>query len=435
MSRHGGPRRSKFPVPTNGMETACPEKPASGPLRRPSILLNELMRVFIPTVIRTRYSRYARLGAVALLATILSACALSPGMYMGHPSGVESTMKRDDAPPGVLTKITPEVLRRQRLAQGHDVKDDIKALFGSPSLYRMGPGDIVNVVVWGHPELALNPATSNRSTGSASQADVGNGYNINHDGTIQFPMVGPVKVAGLTENEVRDRLTRLLSEYVRNPQVTVRMQAYRHQRIYVDGEVNQPGLQTMDDIPMTLPEAINRAGGFTGAADRSSIVLTRKNRSIEINLPELTRKGVNPGRILLANGDLVRVRNRDESRIFVLGEVMAPGALDMRDGQLTLTEALGEAAGASPYTSEARQIYVIRKPAAQQGDEIDMAKAEIFHLDAGSPAAYLLANDFKLQPRDVVFVDPAPVVRWQRVVSNVLPSYDSMFINTRNTTR
>jgi len=321
------------------------------------------------------------------------------------------------------------------LAQGHDVKDDIKVLFGSPSLYRMGPGDIVNVVVWGHPELALNPATSNRSTGSASQADVGNGYNINHDGTIQFPMVGPVKVAGLTENEVRDRLTRLLSEYVRNPQVTVRMQAYRHQRIYVDGEVNQPGLQTMDDIPMTLPEAINRAGGFTGAADRSSIVLTRKNRSIEINLPELTRKGVNPGRILLANGDLVRVRNRDESRIFVLGEVMAPGALDMRDGQLTLTEALGEAAGASPYTSEARQIYVIRKPAAQQGDEIDMAKAEIFHLDARSPAAYLLANDFKLQPRDVVFVDPAPVVRWQRVVSNVLPSYDSMFINTRNTTR
>src|SRR5690606_15846039 len=87
----------------------------------------------------------------------------------------------------------------------------------------------------------------------SSDLDVGNGYNINHDGTIQFPMVGPVKVAGLTENEVRDRLTRLLSEYVRNPQVTVRMQAYRHQRIYVDGEVNQPGLQTMDDIPMTLP--------------------------------------------------------------------------------------------------------------------------------------------------------------------------------------
>src|SRR5690606_2216179 len=155
------PAPQQVPCPDEWHGDGLPQKTGQWTLRRPSILLNELMRVFIPTVIRTRYSRYARLGAVALLATILSACALSPGMYMGHPSGVESTMKRDDAPPGVLTKITPEVLRRQRLAQGHDVKDDIKALFGSPSLYRMGPGDIVNVVVWGHPELALNPATSN----------------------------------------------------------------------------------------------------------------------------------------------------------------------------------------------------------------------------------------------------------------------------------
>src|SRR5690606_40657312 len=115
----------------------------------------------------------------------------------------------------------------------------------------------------------------------SSDLDVGNGYNINHDGTIQFPMVGPVKVAGLTENEVRDRLTRLLSEYVRNPQVTVRMQAYRHQRIYVDGEVNQPGLQTMGDIPMTLPEAINRAGRLTGAAHPPPLRPTPKNPAQE----------------------------------------------------------------------------------------------------------------------------------------------------------
>src|SRR3546814_10554179 len=77
------------------------------------------------------------------------------------------------------------------------------------------------------PELGLTPATSNRSMGSTSQADVGNGYNVNPDGTIQFPFIGPIKVAGLTENEARELLTKRLSKYVQDPQITVRVQADR----------------------------------------------------------------------------------------------------------------------------------------------------------------------------------------------------------------
>src|SRR3546814_11329325 len=66
---------------------------------------------------------------------------------------------------------------------------------------------------------------------------VGKGYNVNPDGTIQFPFIGPIKVAGLTENEARELLTKRLSKYVQDPQITVRVQAYRNGRIYVDGEV------------------------------------------------------------------------------------------------------------------------------------------------------------------------------------------------------
>jgi polysaccharide export outer membrane protein len=352
---------------------------------------------------------------------------------MGKPNDVKKSLESDAAPPGALTPITSSLIAQQQMSQTKEVKRDVRQLFGVGKAYRIGPGDIVNIVVWGHPELGLTPATSNRSMGSSSQADVGNGYNINPDGMIQFPFLGAVKLAGLTENEARELLSRRIAKYVRDPQLTVRVQAYRHQRIYVDGEVREPGLQTMDDIPMTLPEAINRAGGFTEEADRSSIVLTRKGKSTDINLPQLTRLGVNPNRIMLATGDLVRVVNRDESKIFVLGEVVVPRALEMHDGRLSLTEALGEAGGSSPLTSDPTQIYVIRKaPPAKGGVE---GKAEIYHLNGGSPTAYLLANDFELQPRDVVFVDPAPVVRWSRVINNLLPSYNTMFINTRNTTK
>jgi polysaccharide export outer membrane protein len=332
-----------------------------------------------------------------------------------------------------LTKITKDLISEQRASLSKEVKNDVKKLFGVGKAYRIGTGDIVNIVVWGHPELALAPATSNRSTGSSSQADVGNGYNVNPEGIIQFPLLGPVKLAGLTENQARELLTKRLAKYVKDPQLTVRMQAYRHERVYVDGEVREPGLQTMDDIPMTLPEAINRAGGFTPTADRSSVILTRKGVSTEINLPQLTRLGVNPNRILLEGGDLLRVVDRNESKIFVLGEVPAPGALQMNDGRLSLTEALGEAGGANPLTSDPKQIYVVRKVPNEQNADND--QAQIYHLDAASPAAFMLANDFELKPRDVVYVDAAPIVRWHRVISNVLPSYDSLFINTRNTTK
>ncbi|RTZ42341.1 sugar transporter [Candidimonas sp. SYP-B2681] len=378
-------------------------------------------------------NRCTTIFAIIGAAFALSACTFSPGMHMGSPTAVQESFESDEAPEGALTKITKDLISEQRTNLSKEVKKDVQGLFGVGKAYRIGTGDIVNIVVWGHPELALAPATSNRSTGSSSQADVGNGYNVNPDGIIQFPLLGPVKLAGLTENQARELLTRRLAKYVKDPQLTVRMQAYRHERVYVDGEVREPGLQTMDDIPMTLPEAINRAGGFTPTADRSSVILTRGGVSTEINLPQLTRLGVNPNKILLAGGDLLRVVDRNESKIFVLGEVSAPRALQMHDGRLSLTEALGEAGGANTLTSDPNQIYVIRKVPNEQN--ADNAQAQIYHLDAGSPSAFMLANDFELKPRDVVYVDAAPVVRWNRVISNVLPSYDSLFINTRNTTK
>lgn len=363
---------------------------------------------------------------------LLSACAMAPGMRMGAESEHTDAMG-DAAPPGTLTPITTSLIAEQRKTASTGVSKDVKKLFGQGKAYRIGRSDVVNIVVWGHPELGLTPATSNRSMGSTSQADVGNGYNVNPDGTIQFPFIGPIKIAGLTENEAREKLTQHLAKYIQDPQITVRVQAYRHGRIYVDGEVRVPGLQTLDDVPMTLPEAINRAGGFSEEADRSSIALTRADKTIEIDLPKLTRHGVNPNRILLTGGDLLRVRNEDESKVFIMGEVWTPRAMPLHDGRLSLTEALGEAGGPDPWTADPGQIYVVRKLPVELGGE--NALPEIYHLDASSPSAFVLANDFQLQPRDVVYVDPAPVVRWNRFISNLIPSYNSLFINTRNTTR
>lgn len=363
--------------------------------------------------------RWKALMVAFLSSLVLGACSMAPGMYMGKPDDVSRALQEDGAPPGALKPITPELIGSYDLTGRDLVRSKVQHLFGKAEPYRVGPGDILNIVVWNHPELALTPAGSSTTAVVTGVNELGNGYNVGPDGTIQFPFTGLVHVAGLNEFQIRERLTQRLSGYINAPQITVRVQAYRSGRIYVDGEVRNPGVLPITDIAMTLPEAINRAGGLTPDADRSSVVLTRGGVSTTIDLPELTRSDVDPTNILLRNGDLLRVVSRQDSKVYLMGDVYAPTAHVMHDGNVTLAQALGEAGGVNPESGNAKQVYIIRRGAD--------GNPEIFHLDASRPTAYVLAADFRLKPRDIVFVDPAPIIRWNRVISNLLPSYDAVY--------
>ena len=360
----------------------------------------------------------------SITALSLSACAMSPGMYMGGPEKALQQLQNDeslqegDVPIGSLITIDADFIKEQRTKQV--IVNDISHLYGEESAYKVGPGDILNIIVWAHPELSLGGASATASATDNASIDggnVGTGYNVNRDGRIQFPFAGAVRVAGLTELQIRNRLTGILATYITDPQLTVQIREYRNSRVYLDGEVNSPGLQSLNDIPMTLPEAINRAGGLTGNADRSSIILTRQGQKTSINLTKLLELGIDPNRIMLKNGDMLRINHRNKAKVYLFGEVLRPQALTMEDGELTLSQALGEVGGTSIH-SNPEQIYVIRS-----GIE---GKADIYHLNASSPTALMLANGFHLQPNDMIYVDPARVVRWNRVISNILPSYGAV---------
>jgi polysaccharide biosynthesis/export protein len=366
-----------------------------------------------------------RLLPLLLAAFILGGCAYAPGFYTGksatyadptwtEPGPGGSTA---DAPPGALLSITPDLLRQQRAERKDEVPAEVKQLFGAAKPYVIGSGDILNIVVWDHPELAIAPAGAVATVGSdgaSAMAAVGNGYNVSPEGFIQFPYVGSIKLAGLTEYQARDLLIKTLAKVIKDPQVTLRIQSYRSGRVYIDGEVRTPGLQSVNDIPMTLPEAIGRAGGYTTLADRASIAITRNGKTTTVNMPQLTANGINPSNIMLSSGDMVRVLGREDAKVFVLGEVLRPTTQYLRNGRLTLNEALGDAGGVNPGSGDPRQIYVVRTAKPDQ--------PEVYHLDAKSPLAYALAEGFELQARDVVYVDPVPLVRWNRVISLVLPS-------------
>ncbi|NNG23392.1 polysaccharide biosynthesis/export family protein [Telluria aromaticivorans] len=292
---------------------------------------------------------------MAALVLALAGCAT--GIGFDSPVGADSA-DGSAAPPTEL--ITDRLIAAERAATAGSARQDLTPLFvAKPPPYTIGRGDILSIVVWDHPELAsggMNTAAA-LATGSAAPPNVATpGFAVDHLGRIQFPLIGLLTMEGLTEEQARELLAKKLARYLAQPNVTLRVQSYRSRRVYVDGEVRTPGLQAIDDIPMTLVEALNRAGGMLPSADQSRIVLERGERRYTVNLRELVQKGVNPGTILLGHGDVVRVHSRDESKVFVSGEVITPKALTMHNGRLTLNEALGETGGISPLSGDARQV-------------------------------------------------------------------------------
>lgn len=280
--------------------------------------------------------------------------------------------------------------------------------------YRVGPRDVLNITVWDHPELTI-PAGQFRTPDVA-------GNVVGEDGTIFYPYVGVVRAAGKTVEEIRDELTRKLSKYIENVQLDVRVASYRSQRVYVVGEVAQPGIQLVRDIPLTVLEAINSAGGVKPEADLRNITLTRDDKTYSINLLSLYEGGDISQNVLLQHGDVLNVPDSLLNKVFVLGETnhfVAGGAigrsrsLTMNKARMTLVEAISDAGGFDQQTSDPARIFVFRS---------GLGKSEIFHLDAKSPDALLLADRFPLQPRDVIFVNRAEGIRWNQIIGQIQPT-------------
>lgn len=370
---------------------------------------------------------------VVLATLLLQGCAVvtAPGFDYADPKlrtsvtlGQYVPGDADARPQGVVIPITPTLVQTEARARPREISPEVRQLFATARPYTIGTSDVISIVVYDHPELLPNAGAVISQQADPTGISSAPGFIVGADGQITFPFIGRVRLAGLTEIEATDLIQRQLARYIKDPQVVVRINSFRSRRAYVDGEVRTPGTVIFTDIPMTLPEAINRAGGITANGDRSSVLLTRNNQSTLVNLMQLQELGVNPNQILLESGDMVTVRNRDESKVFVMGEILRPSALVMRNGKLTLNEALGEAGGPNLLTANTSQIYVIRNT-EQEG------APAIYHLNAGNPAALALAETFSLRPRDVVYIDPVPLVNWNRIISLVLPSAQALGL-TRN---
>jgi len=256
--------------------------------------------------------------------------------------------------------------------------------------YTLGPNDVVGFGFYGHPELA--------------RANV----LIGPDGRVGYLQAQGILASGLTIDELREAVTAELAKFYRNPRVIVTPGEFRSKKFYVLGKVVNKGAFTLAR-PLTIIEAVAQAGGLeTGTfaldtvelADLPRSFLIRNQRRVAIDFEKLFRNGDLSQNILIEPDDYLYFPSATANEIYVLGSVKAPGA------QVLPTDAsvLGAITLGGGFAERAyKQRVLVVRGGLENPQRIVVSAADML---AGR------ATDFRLEPRDMVYVSDRP---WSRI--------------------
>ncbi len=247
--------------------------------------------------------------------------------------------------------------------------------------YKIGAKDLLDIKVFGLDELDST-------------------VRVSEEGTITLPLVGEVKVKGLTKTGLEKRLSELLGEeYLQNPQVTVFIREHQSTRISVLGAVRNPGLYDLLGRE-TLMQIIAQAGGLTTEAGDEIVIMRQRgdgtSNSFRISIDDLFVKGDATLNIPLQPNDIINIPVDKAVFVYVMGQVRNPGALEVRRSNIpTLLQAIAQAGGFSERASKGRVL--IKRKVSKTGREIQI-KVNVKSIIKRRK------RDIQLLENDVIFV-------------------------------
>lgn len=159
----------------------------------------------------------------------------------------------------------------------------------TPAPFILGSGDVLKIFVWNHKSLSFN-------------------LPINPNGKINFPLIGEIKAAGLTEAELENKIAKDLQSHIKKPQVSVTLLEVHSFRVYVLGEVIRSG-QFLVKGSLTAVQAIAMAGGFTPFASKSDIIIVNQqdHRKVHFDFKDFVKQNNSQQDLFLHPGDTVIV--------------------------------------------------------------------------------------------------------------------------------
>jgi polysaccharide export outer membrane protein len=278
-----------------------------------------------------------------------------------------------------------------------------------PEIYLV-PGDVLRVMI---SESATDGAIF---ASLAAGGTVFDNLRVDSKGTISLPYVGREKVAGSTLNEVQSAILKKLRGVTSDAQVQVSLTGDLSGSVLVVGAVKSPGRFSALQGPLTLLDAINRAGGPVLEPHLIRVVVRTGDKSYQFNYEDLL-SGKN--QVLSPGAEVVLERAR--KRFVAMGAIGDPGLHDLPSNNPSLLEVLGSVKGLNEAKADAAGVFVFRmieqKDAAS--DEVRPV-AQVFRLNLKEPAAMFLARQFLVQPEDAVYVTNAAVYEWQKIISPIV---------------
>lgn len=209
----------------------------------------------------------------------------------------------------------------------------------------LGPGDGIRITVFENPDLTTETRISAR-------------------GYIYFPLLGNIKLGGLTPSGASERITTLLKEgnLIRDPQVNLSVMQVRSRQVSVLGQVTRPGRYALDETRTTLTDMLALAGGVGPTGDDVvTVVRLRdgKTEKLEIDVPKMYRTGDMSTNIEVENGDTVFVRRAPV--FYIYGEVQKAGTYRL-ENEMSVMQALSLGGGVTVRGTE-RGIKIARRSA------------------------------------------------------------------------
>ena len=248
--------------------------------------------------------------------------------------------------------------------------------------------------------------------------DIDNSYEIDPDGMIDLPFLGKIKIDGLTVDEAQNILKQILGDFYKNPDLQISIDEFNSSKVYIVGAVRNQITINLDQKPIKLIEAAIQANFNPNAADKllgTKGFLRRDNQVYKINLNNAFTSLDDRENFFLKKDDVIFI-DRNSDSIHVFGEVTKPGEYYPNEN-FSLTELISTS-GLNQLTANAKKVYVIRE------DFNNFLNVKVYQLDIKNPVNLIAGRKFLLQPKDIVFIPPTDIVKWNRVISLLLPQTD-----------
>ena len=245
--------------------------------------------------------------------------------------------------------------------------------------------------------------------------DMDGTYLIDEMGMIDLPFIGKVKLDNLTLNDAQNILQKVIQNFYKNPDLQINIEEFNSSKVYVVGAVRNQITIELNQKPIRLIEAAIQANFNPSAADKlygTKGLLRRDSKVYKIDLLNAFQNNDERENFYLKKDDVLFI-DRNSDAIHVFGEVTKPGVY-FPNMDYSLTELISTS-GLNQLTSNARKVYVIREKLNS------FLEVDVFQLNIKNPVNLIAGRKFLLQERDIVFIPPTNIVKWNRTISLLLP--------------